>query len=164
MNNSQQLMSLIKNKAKQINISTQILLNRYFMERFLELIANSKYKENFILKGGVLISTLVGVDKRTTNDMDFAFKNKSISVTEITNLLNDVIDDMFTITKIEHIRENQDSFGLRVFFNAQFENIKTIIHIDIVKYEEIIPSERLFGYPLLLEDRSIGIYCYEVET
>ena len=80
MNTSKQLKDLINNKAKKFNLNPQVLLTRFFMERLLERISLSKYKRNFVLKGGILISSIVGVDSRMTKDMDITVK--SLALTE----------------------------------------------------------------------------------
>jgi len=170
MKNSQQLNDLIRNKATVLGISPQILLRRYFMEKFLERISKSKYNENFILKGGVLVSSLVGLNIRTTQDVDLLVKDFPFTDDSIVKLLTEIsqIDNqdsiVFTFEKTKQIMEGLDYPGIRVFFNVEMDRTREKIHLDISTGDKITPKEIMFGYKLLLEDKNIGLYAYTIET
>ena len=170
MRTLRQIKDLINNMAKKKNINPQILIRNYMMERLLERIASSPYKENFILKGGMLISSLIGVESRSTVDMDTTMKQKAVTLKSIKTIFNDIIsidiDDgvMFVVKKIEEIREDADYSGFRVSIDAKFENAKIPIKVDITTGDVITPKEVHYTYSLLLEDRSIEILSYNIET
>lgn len=170
MNTSKQLKDLINNKAKAYDLSPQVLLTRFFMERFLERISESKYRTNFILKGGILISSMVGVDYRMTKDMDLTVKNLPLNeifikqaINEITNLQ---VDDgtKFELLDLKPIREEFEYSGFRARISCNFDKTQNIIQIDITTGDVITPREIQFGYNLLLEKRAIDITCYPIET
>jgi len=170
MNTSQQLKDLINNKAKEFDLNPQVLLNRFFMERFLERISISKYKNNFVLKGGVLISSIVGIDTRMTKDMDLTIQNLPLNEDVIKNVMGEIIaaniDDATTFVLIDliSIREGADYRGLKVRFNAAFDKTRTTIQIDITAGDKITPKEISYNYKLLLGNRSIDIISYPIET
>lgn len=170
MNTSKQLKDLINNKAKQYNLNPQVLLTRFFMERFLERILLSKYKSNFVLKGGILISSMVGVDFRMTKDMDLTIKNLPLNEIFIKNALEDIskikIDDgtNFELLDILPIREEFDYTGFRARLKCQLDRTQNIIQIDITTGDVITPSEVVYSYDLLIEKRKINITCYPIET
>lgn len=170
MDTSKQLKDLINNKAKQYKINPQILLTRFFMERFLERISLSKYKNNFVLKGGILISSMVGVDFRMTKDMDLTIKNLPLNEMFIQNALEDIskikIDDgtTFEILDVLPIREEFDYTGFRARLKCQLDRTQNIIQIDITTGDIITPSEIVYSYDLLIEKRKIDITCYPIET
>ncbi len=170
MNTSKQLKDLINNKAKQYNLNPQILLTRFFMERFLERISLSKYKNNFVLKGGILISSMVGVDFRMTKDMDLTIKNLPLNEIFIKNALEEIskikIDDgtIFEILDVLPIREEFEYSGFRARLKCQLDRTQNIIQIDITTGDVITPSEVVYSYDLLIEKRKIDITCYPIET
>lgn len=170
MNTSKQLKDLINNKAKKFNLSPQILLTRFFMERFLERISLSKYKNNFILKGGILISSMVGVDFRMTRDMDLTIKNIPLNEVFIKNALIEItnieIDDgtTFKLLDLQSIREEFEYSGFRARFSCVLDKTQNIIQLDITTGDVITPSEVKYSYELLIEKRKINITCYPIET
>ena len=170
MNTSKELKDLINNKAKKFNLSPQILLTRFFMERFLERISLSKYKNNFILKGGILISSMVGVDFRMTKDMDLTIKNIPLNEVFIKNALIEItnieIDDgtTFKLLDLQSIREEFEYSGFRARFSCVLDKTQNIIQLDITTGDVITPSEVKYSYELLIEKRKINITCYPIET
>lgn len=170
MRTLRQIKDLINNIAKKKSINPQILLRNYMMERLLERIALSNYKENFILKGGMLISSLIGVESRSTVDMDTTMKNKIVTIDSIKSTFENIItidtgDGVtFEIKKVEEIRDEADYPGFRVSIDAILENAKIPIKVDITTGDEITPKEILHMYQLLLEDREIEILSYNIET
>lgn len=170
MRNLRQLKDLIKNMAKEKNINAQILLRNYMLERLLERIALSEFKDNFILKGGMLVAGLVGVDMRSTVDMDATIKSYPVSLETIKYFLDSIlsmeIDDGVDIKliKIDEIRAEDDYAGFRVSLEAQMDNARIPLKIDITTGDKITPKEVVYTHDLLLEDRSIEILAYNIET
>lgn len=120
MKNAMQLKALIKNKAKEKNISAQLVMQNYMLERLLERISLSSYKNNFIIKGGFLVSAIVGLDTRTTMDLDTTIKGFNLTHENIRKIFENIcaiqIDDgiQFELTNILDIREKDDYPGVRI--------------------------------------------------
>jgi len=170
MKSSKQLKDLLNNKAKKLSLNPQTLLNRFFMERFLERISLSKYKNNFVLKGGILVSSIVGIDSRMTKDMDLAIQKLRLDEDFIKGILEEIIaievDDAtkFKLLSLAQIREGADYHGLRARLDVEFDKTRTCIQIDISAGDKITPGKVGYSYQLLLENRSIGIASYPIET
>lgn len=170
MNKAMQLKAVIKNMAKQKHISAQIVLQNYMLERFLERISLSRYQPNFILKGGLLIAAIVGIDTRSTMDMDTTLKGMPVNAESIANMLKEVcavrVDDgvMFSFKRLEEIREGAEYNGFRVSLEAVYPPMAVPLKIDITTGDRITPGEVSFEYRLLLESRSIRILAYNLET
>lgn len=168
--NSTSLKAKINNIAKSENISPQAVMQTYMLERLLERISISQYKNNFILKGGMLISSIIGIDSRTTMDMDTTIKGFTLEKENLTQILNEIIkidvDDniKFELLNIENIREDDDYGGFRVHINAVFDNMPTDLKIDVTTGDRITYREINYSYNLLLEDRAINIWSYNIET
>ena len=169
--NAMSLKAIINNIAKENKISAQSVLQTYMLERFLERISISKYKDNFILKGGMLISAMLGIDSRTTMDMDTTIKGFKLTEENISNIINEIcnikIDDevTFEVQKIELIREDDDYGGYRITFKASYmESMPVIMKIDITTGDKITYKEIKYSFDLMLEDRKIQIWSYNLET
>ena len=170
MINIMQLKAKIKNISKEKNISAQLVLQNYMMERFIERIALSDFQDQMIIKGGLLISSIVGLDSRTTMDIDMTLKGKPVNEVFILNYINEIsrinINDevKFDVVSITEIRETDDYFGFRVSLIAGIGTMKIPLKIDITTGDKIIPSEISYEYPLMFENRSIKIKAYNLET
>ena len=169
--NAMSLKAIINNIAKENKVSAQSVLQTYMLERLLERISISKYKDNFILKGGMLISAMLGIDSRTTMDMDTTIKGFKLTEENITNIINEIcnikIDDgiTFEVQKIELIREDDDYGGYRITFKANYmESMPVIMKIDITTGDKITYKEIKYSFNLMLEDRKIQIWSYNLET
>ena len=169
--NTMSFKAVINNMAKENNIAAQSVLQTYMLERLLERISISKYKDNFILKGGMLISAMLGIDSRTTMDMDTTIKGFPLTKDNITNIMDEIcnieIDDNVTlkINKVELIREDDDYGGYRITFEAKYNNeMPVIMKIDITTGDKITYKEIEYSFTLMLEDRKIQIWSYNVET
>ncbi|MCI9016841.1 MAG: nucleotidyl transferase AbiEii/AbiGii toxin family protein [Clostridia bacterium] len=163
--------AIINNLAKENNVAAQLVLQTYMLERLLERISISKYKDNFILKGGMLISAMLGIDSRTTMDMDTTIKGFSLTKENISNIMLEIcnieIDDnvTFKINKVDLIREDDDYGGYRITFEARYNNeMPVIMKIDITTGDKITYKEIEYSFTLMLEDRKIQIWSYNVET
>ena len=170
MINIMQLKAKIKNISKEKNISAQLVLQNYMMERFIERIALSDFQDQMIIKGGLLISSIVGLDSRATMDIDMTLKGKPVNESFILDYINEIsrinINDEveFDVVSITEIREMDDYFGFRVSLIAGIGTMKIPLKIDIITGDKIIPSEILYEYPLMFENRSIKIKAYNLET
>lgn len=169
--NTMSFKAIINNMAKENNVVAQSVLQTYMLERLLERISISKYKDNFILKGGMLISAMLGIDSRTTMDMDTTIKGLPLTKDNITNIMDEIcnieIDDNVTlkINKVELIREDDDYGGYRITFEAKYNNeMPVIMKIDITTGDKITYKEIEYSFTLMLEDRKIQIWSYNVET
>ena len=165
-----QLNALIRNKAAGDGDKAQILLRIYMMERLLERISVSGYRDNFILKGGMLVSSLVGVDMRTTMDIDTTIRALPLTQEKAKAFLEkimaiDLEDNVsFRITKIEDIMEGHEYEGIRFHIEGVLEKLRQTIKIDISTGDAIIPAAVKYELPLILENRKIGLWAYNMET
>ena len=170
MINIMQLKAKIKNISKEKNISAQLVLQNYMMERFIERISLSDFQDQMIIKGGLLISSIVGLDSRATMDIDMTLKGKPVNEAFILDYINEIsrinINDevKFDVVSITEIREMDDYFGFRVSLIAGIGTMKIPLKIDIITGDKIIPSEISYEYPLMFENRSIKIKAYNLET
>ena len=170
MKTSTQLKALIRNLSKDKDIKAEILLRNFMLERLLERISISKYRNQFILKGGMLIAAIVGVDARSTMDMDATIKGFELSEEELAKVFNNIlavpIDDgvSMTLRKLESIRDESDYPGIRVSINAILDKTRQTMKIDITTGDKITPKAVEYPFKLLLEDRSISILAYNLET
>lgn len=165
-----QLKAFIKKKAKEKNVSAQLVLQNYMLERLLERISLSPYKNNFILKGGFLISSIVGIDERTTMDLDTTIKGFTLTHESILNIFNeicsiDIEDDVeFEVTNVADIRKTGDYPGIRVFMKANYPPISVPLTVDVTTGDIITPKEIEYSLDLLFDERSISILAYNLET
>lgn len=168
--NAQSLMAKSKNLATKYNITPNEILQNYMFERILERLSVSKYKNNFILKGGLLLSSIMGIDTRTTMDMDTCVKGIDLTDAELYKILNEILninveDNVkFRITNSEPIRVEDEYGGLKYNIIAIFENLKVNLSIDIATGDTITPREIEYNYKMLFEDRELQIMTYNIES
>lgn len=163
--------AIINNLAKKNNVAAQSVLQTYMLERLLERISLSRYKNNFILKGGMLISAMLGIDSRTTMDMDTTIKGFALTEENITNILTEICNIKIydnvdlKLEKVNLIRETDEYGGYRATFKAKYNNeMPVIMKIDITTGDQITYKEIEYSFTLMLEDRKIKIWSYNVET
>lgn len=167
---ARQLKDLIRNLSKKKSADAQILMRNYMMERFLERISLSEYKNQFILKGGMLVAAMVGLDARATMDLDAAIKGTNVSVADVEMIISRIIsiplDDgvSFRIKRISEIMEEADYPGVRVSMETKFDGVITPLKIDISTGDIITPREIKYNFNLMLEDRTIEVWAYNLET
>ncbi len=160
----------IKNKAGGNSDKSQIMLRIYLMERLLERVSLSKYRDNFVLKGGLLVSSLVGVDMRSTMDVDTTVKSLPLNKESAQRILEEImaidIEDgvTFRITKVQDIMEGHEYEGVRFMIECTMDKLKQTIKIDISTGDEITPRAIAYKLPLIIEDRSIDLWAYNLET
>ena len=164
----------IKKKAQDIekihNLNHYEILQRYMFERILERISISKYQNNFILKGGLLLSAMFGIDNRTTKDMDTTITGITLSKEKLIKVLNQILsiklDDgvKFDVVDITDIRDEDVYGGNKYHIVGRKDNLKVNLEIDISTGDKVTPRELKFNYPLLFEDKKILINSYNIET
>ena len=167
---TRQLKDKMNNITNGNSKMSQTLFRNYFMERFLERISLSKYNNNFVLKGGMLVASMLGLDSRATMDIDTSVFSIPLTVKNAKNLIEEIakidIDDnvSFEVTDAEEIMEEHDYHGVRIKLIANFGTFKQPIKIDISTGDVITPSAVEYNYKLMLEDRSIPLLSYNLET
>ena len=160
----------IKNKAGGSSDKSQIMLRIYLMERLLERVSLSRYRDNFVLKGGLLVSSLVGVDMRSTMDIDTTVKSLPLNKSAIQKILEEImaigLEDgvLFRITKVQDIMEGHEYEGVRFMIDCTMDKLKQTIKMDISTGDEITPGAIEYKLPLIIEDRSIDLWAYNLET
>ena len=170
MKNAMQLKAYVKNLAKEKNISAQIVLQNYMLERLLERISISEYHDNFILKGGFLLAAMVGLDTRATMDMDATIKGLPVTEETISEMFGGIckihIDDdiNFGFSGIADIRKDDEYGGYRVSLSGNYPPMAVPLKIDITTGDKITPREMVYSFNLMFEERSINVLAYTVET
>ena len=170
MKNAMHLKAIIRNIAKEKNISAQLVMQNFMLERLLERISMSKYQDNFILKGGFLIASIVGLDTRATMDMDVTIKGLALNEETLQSMfkviceieLNDNVS--FSFYNINEIREKDEYTGYRIYLTANYPPMATPLKLDITTGDKITPKEIKYNFKLLLEDKNISILAYNLET
>ena len=167
---ARQLKDLIRNLSKKKSADAQILVRNYMMERFLERISLSEYKNQFILKGGMLVAAMVGLDARATMDLDATIKGTNVSVEDVEMIISKIISIplndgvSFRIKRISEIMEEADYPGVRVSMETKFDGVITPLKIDISTGDIITPREIKYNFNLMLENRTIEVWAYNLET
>lgn len=170
MSKAMQLKAKIRNMAQNYHVPAQAVLQNYLLERLLERIAISNSKDLIILKGGMLIASIVGIKNRTTMDMDATLRGYPLSEESIRGVMSDVcaiqLDDeiTFELDRIEPIREDDKYGGFRVAIIARFESINNPLKIDVTTGDIITPDAIRYAFHSQFEDRWIEIWAYNVET
>ena len=165
-----QLKDLIKNLARKNSADSQILLRSYITERFLERLSYSNYKNNFIIKGGMLISAMVGIKNRSTMDLDASIKGFSLNTDELKSVVESIcsinLNDgvTFEIKSLTEIMDEADYPGIRISMNGFYDGIRTPVKLDISTGDVITPNEIVFSYQLMFENRKINLWSYNIET
>lgn len=167
---SRQLKDLVRNMAKGDSGKSQLLIRNYAMERFLERVARSKYKDNFILKGGMLVSAMVGLDNRATMDIDTTIRNLLLDVGHAKRIVEEIaaveIDDniRFFIRDVSNIMDETEYGGVRLSLDAFLDTTKIPLKIDISTGDVVTPAEITYHYKLMFEQRYISLWAYTLET
>ena len=160
----------INSIAKRRNTDPRTLIRIYMMERFLERISQSPYKNNFIIKGGILITSMIGISMRSTMDIDTSLKNMTLDEEQLIEIINQIKDiDLndnirFKIKKISNIMDTMEYPGIRISLEAFLEQIVVPLKIDISTGDIITPQAIEYHYKLLTENRSISLLSYNLET
>lgn len=165
-----QIKAIIKKIAAEKGISAQLALQHYLLERILERVSVSKYNNKIILKGGLLIASMFGLDKRATMDMDATIKGAEVSRENTLAMFQEIVKidvgDEFTfcILGITSIRPNDDYSGFRISLTGDYPPMSIPIKLDITTGDKITPKEIQYQYSLMFEDKTIEVLAYTAET
>ena len=168
--NYSQLFEKSKELAKKSGLTQLELYQRFMFERILERISLSKYNDNFILKGGLLLSAMLGIESRSTRDMDISIKGIDVSDEKMIQILNEIlsleINDgvKFNIVNITDIRKDDKYGGNKYHIEGKLENLKVKLEIDISTGDKITPKQLKYEYTSLFENKKILIDTYNIET
>lgn len=170
MRTSTQLKAQIRNLSAAKGVQAEVILRSFMLERFLERVSLSPYRKHFVLKGGVLISAMLGIDARTTMDLDATVRGRSVTEVGITDMVEQILrvrlEDGVTLTfrKIEEIRDEADYPGFRVSIDALLDKTRQTMHVDITTGDPVTPGEIDYRFKLMFENRTIDILAYNLET
>jgi len=170
MNTSTQLKALIRNLSKEKSVQAEIILRNFMLERLLERISLSPFRDKFILKGGMLIAAMVGIDTRSTMDMDATIRGIPFSEEALEKTMKEIlaypVNDGVKMTLIgfENIRDEAEYPGIRVSIEAVFDKTRQVMKVDITTGDKITPRAVEYSFKLLLENRCISILAYNLET
>ena len=169
-NSAQSVKDKLKNISREKNVDFNSVMRFYMYDRFVERLSKSKYKDNFILKGGFYLSKLFGLDNRSTMDIDTAIRKTEFTEENLIVMINEIIsidvgDNVkFKIEKTELIREEDEYGGLRITINFMLENIKDKFHIDLATGDPIYPRPDNYKYESLIGDEIYKVWSYNLET
>ncbi len=169
-NSAQSVKDKLKNISREKNVDFNSVMRFYMYDRFVERLSKSKYKDNFILKGGFYLSKLFGLDNRSTMDIDTAIRKTEFTEENLIVMINEIIsidvgDNIkFKIEKTELIREEDEYGGLRITINFMLENIKDKFHIDLATGDPIYPRPDNYKYESLIGDEIYKVWSYNLET
>ena len=170
MKTPEQLKGAIRNIAKKHQLQPQEVLQMFLFERVLERLSVSKYKDNFILKGGLLISSMIGITERTTMDMDTTVRGIPMEEEKVLSIIKEILsidvgdEIIFEFKKIEPIREDDAYNNFRVSMNAIYGRINTPMKIDITTGDKITPAAIEYSYKMMFEEKEVPVMAYSLET
>jgi len=170
MNTSTQLKALIRNLSKEKSVQAEIILRNFMLERLLERISLSPFRDKFILKGGMLVAAMVGIDTRSTMDMDATIRGIPFSEAALEEAMKVIlacpVDDgvKMTLKGFENIRDESEYPGIRVSIEAVLDKTRQVMKVDITTGDKITPRAVEYSFKLLFENRSISILAYNLET
>lgn len=168
--NIQSFKGKVRKLSQETGLSHNQIIQNFMFEKFLDRLSLSNYKNNFIIKGGCLLSSIMGIDMRTTMDIDTNITGLPFTLENITEMISEIIntdiDDnvSFQIVSIEEIKEQQEYDGYRFTLLCKFENIKVNFHIDISTGDIITPRAIEYSYKKILENEYISVMAYNNET
>lgn len=168
--NKNSLQARINNIATVKSVPSNVILQDFFFDGFLRRLAKSKYIDSFIFKGGFLLSANLGIDFRSTMDMDFLLRNLAFIKDNVKTVFEKIIkeetDDLITFefVSIDDIREEDQYGGFNVSLLGKLENIKVPVSIDVATGDPITPSPITFGYKCLFDNEVLYFAAYNFET
>lgn len=168
--NSMQVKDKLKNIAIKRNIDFNTLLRLYMYDRFIERLAVSKYRDNFILKGGFYLSTLFGLESRFTKDIDTAIKDANFTKENVEKMIKSIIaidindGALISFIEISNIREEDQYGGFRATLNVKVDSIRENFQIDIATGDPITPKPIVYKYRPILGESFVNVWSYNIET
>ena len=167
--NAMSFKAKIKNIAKEKGIPPQQVQQHYLIEEILTLISKSSYRNSFIVKGGYLIGQMIGLDKRTTMDLDVTLKGTSLNRDNLLKIFEEIVSNTtdvfsFTVDKLEPIRQDDIYGGFSIKLNATFDTLNEVIFIDVTTGDKITPREISYSMPSLFTNHTIDVWTYNLET
>lgn len=168
--NSMQVKDKLKNIAVKRNLDFNTLLRLYMYDRFIERLTVSKYRDNFILKGGFYLSTLFGLESRFTKDIDIAIKDTNFTKENVEKMIKSIIaldindGALISFIEIGNIREEDQYGGFRVILNVKVDTIRENFQIDIATGDPITPKPIVYKYHPILGDNYVNVWSYNIET
>lgn len=167
---SRQLKDKVRNMARGDSAKAQLLIRNYGMERFLERVSLSEHRDNFILKGGMLVSAMVGLENRATMDIDTSIRNMPLDTIAAKAMVEEIVtvpvDDniRFEINDFGTIMDDAEYSGVRISLNAFLDATRIPLKIDISTGDAITPAAVNYQYKLMFEERYITLWAYNLET
>lgn len=164
-----QLKAWNKNRAKKDNLNVRAVERNFMLEKFLEKVTESDYQDNFILKGGFLIGSKIGLSQRTTEDLDTTLRRMEVNRITVEKMVHDIIENptkegiQFEINSIVEIREDDAYPGYRIKLTGNLENYRVPIKLDITTGDSIVPKEERYSHKLMYEEKFIAVYAYPIE-
>lgn len=167
--NANSFKAKIKNISKDKGIPAQQVQQHYLIEQVLKLISTSSYRDSFIVKGGYLIGQMIGLDKRTTMDLDVTLKETEMSRENLIHIFEEILCSKtygfsFSVDKLEPIRQDDEYGGFSLKLNATFDTLKEVVFIDITTSDKITPREITYSMTSIFTNESIKIWTYNLET
>ena len=167
--NANSFKAKIKNISKDKGIPAQQVQQHYLIEQVLKLISTSSYRDSFIVKGGYLIGQMIGLDKRTTMDLDVTLKGTEMSKENLIHIFEEILCSKtdgfsFSVDKLEPIRQDDEYGGFSLKLNATFDTLKEVVFIDITTGDKITPREITYSMTSIFTNESIKIWTYNLET
>lgn len=167
--NANSFKAKIKNISKAKGIPAQQVQQHYLIEQVLKLISTSSYRDSFIVKGGYLIGQMIGLDKRTTMDLDVTLKGTEMSRENLIHIFEEILCSKtdgfsFSVDKLEPIRQDDEYGGFSLKLNATFDTLKEVVFIDITTGDKITPREITYSMTSIFTNESIQIWTYNLET
>lgn len=167
--NKAKLTALCHKISKQTELTFNSVMTYYFLEIILKKLSQSYYADHYIFKGGFLLSNVIGVESRSTVDIDFLFHKQTLSEENVQQQLEEILteskdDIQFSIQSISSIKESDNYGGYRATILCQLENIKQIIHLDIATGDIVTPHPVTYAYKAIFNDESFSIIAYTIET
>ena len=167
--NANSFKAKIKNISKDNGIPAQQVQQHYLIEQVLKLISTSSYRDSFIVKGGYLIGQMIGLDKRTTMDLDVTLKGTEMSRENLVHIFEEILCSKtdgfsFSVDKLEPIRQDDEYGGFSLKLNATFDTLKEVVFIDITTGDKITPREITYSMTSIFTNESIKIWTYNLET
>ncbi|CKJ42913.1 nucleotidyl transferase AbiEii/AbiGii toxin family protein [Streptococcus pneumoniae] len=167
--NKAKLTALCHNISKQTGLTFNSVMTYYFLEVILKKLSRSSYADHYIFKGGFLLSNIIGVESRSTVDIDFLFHKQTLSEENVQQQLEEILSEVkndiqFSIQSITTIKESDDYGGYRATILCQLENIKQIVHLDIATGDVVTPQPITYDYKAIFNDENFPIIAYTIET